>query len=162
MPGNSLFSRAAQIQQVDESKIWDVLVIGGGATGLGVALDAASRGLSTVLFEQHDFAKGTSSRSTKLIHGGVRYLAQGDVKLVYSALHERAILEKNARHVIKKQSFIIPCYNVWDVMKYSVGLRLYDLLAGGFGFGMSRFLGRKKVAERLHNVQGKSLVGGVE
>ncbi len=162
MPGNSLFSRAAQIQQVDQSKIWDILVIGGGATGLGVALDAASRGLSTILFEQHDFAKGTSSRSTKLIHGGVRYLAQGDVKLVYSALHERAILEKNARHVIKKQSFIIPCYNVWDAVKYSVGLRLYDLLAGGFGFGMSRFLSKKKVAGRLHNVQGKSLVGGVE
>ena len=117
MPGNSLFNRTAQIQQIDESKIWDILVIGGGATGLGVALDAASRGLSTILFEQDDFSKGTSSRSTKLIHGGVRYLAQGDVKLVYSALHERAILEKNAKHVVKKQSFIIPCYTRFDVIK---------------------------------------------
>lgn len=162
MPGNSLFSRAAQIQQIDESKMWDLLVIGGGATGLGVALDAASRGLSTILFEQHDFAKGTSSRSTKLIHGGVRYLAQGDVKLVYSALHERAILEKNAKHVIKKQSFIIPCYNVWDVMKYSVGLRVYDLLAGGFGFGRSRFLSKRTVIGRLQNAKSKNLIGGVE
>lgn len=162
MPGSNLFNRTAQIELIDEFKVWDILVIGGGATGLGVALDAATRGITTILCEQYDFSKGTSSRSTKLIHGGVRYLAQGDIKLVYSALREREILTRNAAHVVRKQSFIIPCYNIWDVMKYSIGLRVYDLLAGRFGLGRSKFLSRKKVSGLMKNVQMKGLNGGVE
>ena len=162
MPGSSLYNRTSLVEQLDKKNIWDILVIGGGATGLGVALDAALRGLSVVLFEQHDFAKGTSSRSTKLIHGGVRYLGQGDIKLVYSALHERDLLVKNAAHVVHRQSFIIPCYCVWDVIKYSAGLRVYDLLAGRFGLGRSKFISRRKISERLPNVNRKGLKGGVE
>ena len=162
MPGNNLYNRASLIERIKEEKKWDMLVIGGGATGLGVALDAALRGLSVVLFEQHDFAKGTSSRSTKLIHGGVRYLGQGDIKLVYSALHERDLLTKNAAHVVHGQSFIIPCYSVFDVIKYSAGLRVYDLLAGSFGLGRSRFISKNKISERLPNVNTQGLKGGVE
>src|SRR6187455_1479173 len=112
--------RTATLRRVDtERDPWDVLVVGGGASGLGVAVDSASRGYRTLLLEQHDFAKGTSSRSTKLIHGGVRYLRQGNIKLVYGALHERDILSKNAAHIVKTQSFIVPCYSHWDVIKYS-------------------------------------------
>jgi glycerol-3-phosphate dehydrogenase len=162
MPVSSLYNRASLIDQLGKRDIWDILVIGGGATGLGVALDAALRGLSVVLFEQHDFTKGTSSRSTKLIHGGVRYLGQGNIKLVYSALHERDILTKNAAHVVHPQSFIIPCYSYWEVMKYSAGLRVYDLLAGSFGLGRSRFINRKKILERLPNINLEGLKGGVE
>src|SRR5215212_5625610 len=110
MTDSSLYSREHLLQRLHEHKLWDVLVIGGGATGLGIAVDAASRGLSVALVERHDFAKGTSSRSTKLIHGGVRYLAQGDLKLVYGALRERDVILKNAAHVAGRQSFIIPCY----------------------------------------------------
>jgi glycerol-3-phosphate dehydrogenase len=162
MPGSSLYSRTSLVEQLGKKNIWDILIIGGGATGLGVALDAALRGLSVVLFEQHDFAKGTSSRSTKLIHGGVRYLGQGDIKLVYSALHERDLLVKNAAHVVHPQSFIIPCYSVWDVLKYSAGLRIYDLLAGSFGLGRSKFISRRKISERLPNINRIGLKGGVE
>src|SRR5215212_5170269 len=157
MPASSLFNRDSLIQQIKQNKIWDVLIIGGGATGLGVALDASLRGLSVVLFEQHDFAKGTSSRSTKLIHGGVRYLGQGDIKLVYSALHERDLLIKNAAHVVHGQSFIIPCYSYWDVIKYSAGLRMYDLLAGSFGLGRSKFISRNKISERLPHINREGL-----
>ncbi|MES2881913.1 MAG: FAD-dependent oxidoreductase, partial [Bacteroidota bacterium] len=106
--------------------VWDLLVIGGGATGLGIALDATSRGYKTALVEQSDFAKGTSSRSTKLVHGGVRYLAQGDVKLVREASIERGLLCRNAPHLVKNQTFIIPVYSYWDVLKYTTGLKLYD------------------------------------
>lgn len=157
-----LYNRATLVDRLQNRQTCDVLVIGGGATGLGVALDAASRGLSTTLFEQHDFAKGTSSRSTKLIHGGVRYLAQGDLKLVYSALHERDILARNAQHLVRPQSFIIPCYNRWDILKYYAGLTLYDLLAGGLSFGRSGFLNKKKIADRLENISTNGLKGGIE
>src|SRR4026207_677960 len=105
--------RSLMIQHLATTPEWDICIIGGGATGLGIAVDAASRGYSTLLLEQFDFAKGTSSRSTKLIHGGVRYLAQGNIKLVYTALHERGVLIRNAPHLIKRQSFIIPCFNLW-------------------------------------------------
>lgn len=155
------YSRTLMIDQLGKQKSWDVVVIGGGATGLGIALDAASRGLSTLLLEQHDFAKGTSSRSTKLIHGGVRYLAQGNLKLVYSALRERSILEKNAPHVVRRQSFIIPCYTLFDVIKYGIGLKLYDLLAGRFNFGRSRFLGKKELLKSLPNSSVSGLKGGI-
>lgn len=162
MTRGGLFDRQKLLQRLDDQTSWDVLVIGGGATGLGIAVDAAARGLSVALFERDDFAKGTSSRSTKLIHGGVRYLAQGDLKLVYSALRERNFVLKNAAHVAGRQSFIIPCYSYSDILKYSVGLRLYDVLAGSFGLGQSRFVKRKKVAALMPNVKVKGLKGGVE
>ncbi|WP_449435222.1 FAD-dependent oxidoreductase [Pedobacter steynii] len=129
-----IFNRTAFIERIDKKSDWDVIIIGGGATGLGTAVDAASRGYSTLLLEQSDFAKGTSSRSTKLVHGGVRYLAQGDIALVYEALHERGLLLKNAAHLVKDQDFIIPCYSWFSKYKYLIGLKFYDLLAGKSGF----------------------------
>ena len=123
---------------VDQSE-WDVIIIGGGATGLGTALDSASRGLKTLLIEQSDFAKGTSSRSTKLVHGGVRYLAQGDIALVKHALKERGLMQKNAAHLVHKEEFLIPCYDWFSVAKYLIGLKLYDWLAGRFSFGTSKY-----------------------
>lgn len=140
---------------------WDLVVIGGGATGLGVALDALSRGLSVVLVEKADFAKGTSSRSTKLLHGGVRYLAQGDVSLVLEALKERGLIMKNAPHVSRKQSFIIPIYSYRDMLKYGVGLKVYDLMAGKLRIGKSKWMSKDKVAKKLPTVKQKGLKGGV-
>lgn len=145
----------------DESKIWDYAVIGGGATGLGVALDALLRGFSVVLFEQEDFTKGTSSRSTKLVHGGVRYLAQGDVGLVLEALHERGLLRKNAPHLVKNQSFVIPNYTWWDMILYTVGLTVYDILAGRLGLGRSLCIGKEKTSAHLPTVKTTKLKGGV-
>ncbi len=156
------FSREDFIAKTEDQKHWNIIVVGGGATGLGVALDSASRGYSTLLLEQTDFAKGTSSRSTKLVHGGVRYLAQGDIRLVYSALDERAILLKNATHLVKPQSFIIPCYSQFSRFKYIIGLKLYDWLSGRFSFGSSRSLSKYEVVKMLPNIQQKELVGGVE
>src|SRR5512137_1150552 len=120
------------VQQINNEpeKLWDIIIIGGGATGLGIALDGASRGYKTLLLEQSDFAKGTSSRSTKLVHGGVRYMAQGDLLLVMEALRERGIMLKNAPHLTFNQEFVIPVYSVLDAFIYSVGLKFYDLLAG--------------------------------
>ena len=131
--------RPSLLQHIaDPEFLWDMIVIGGGATGLGTALDAASRGFKTLLVEQSDFAKGTSSRSTKLVHGGVRYLASGDIGLVMEALTERALLLKNAPHLVKKEAFIIPCYSWWAAPFYFIGLSIYDLLAGRSGFGRTR------------------------
>src|SRR5687767_4571088 len=110
----SPLNRTTFVAKLATQKEWDVIIIGGGATGLGIALDSASRGFSTLLLEQSDFAKGTSSRSTKLVHGGVRYLAQGDIRLVYDALRERGLLLRNAPHLVKRQSFIIPCYSYFS------------------------------------------------
>ncbi len=140
---------------------WDVIVIGGGATGLGVALDSVTRGYKTLLFEQSDFAKGTSSRSTKLVHGGVRYLAQGDILLVKEALHERGLILRNAPHLTANQEFVIPVYTIWDVILYTVGLKFYDLLAGRLSLGRSYFLSRGKTAERLPHLKTKGLKGGI-
>jgi glycerol-3-phosphate dehydrogenase len=156
------FKRELQINKIQETNTWDFIIIGGGATGLGVALDAASRGFSTLLLEQSDFAKGTSSRSTKLIHGGVRYLAQGKIKLVYTALQERGILLRNAEHLISRQSFIIPCFTLWTRFKYFIGLKLYDWIAGNFSFGKSKVLSKKVVQELLPRINSKRLTGGVE
>jgi len=142
-------------------KIWDIIVVGGGATGLGTALDAASRGYKTVLLEQADFAKGTSSRSTKLVHGGVRYLAQGDIGLVREALYERGLLLKNAAHLVKNESFIIPNYNWWSGPFYTIGLTVYDLLAGKLSFGRSKHISKKETIRRLPGIQQKNLYGGV-
>ncbi|HYH56875.1 MAG TPA: glycerol-3-phosphate dehydrogenase/oxidase, partial [Anseongella sp.] len=156
------FSRDRFLEKAARTPEWDLLVIGGGATGLGVALDAASRGFATLLLEQADFAKGTSSRSTKLVHGGVRYLAQGDIRLVYEALHERGTLLENAPHLVKKQSFVIPCYTWWGQLKYLAGLKLYDWLSGRSSLGRSRRLSPSRVKDALPGVRTASLKGGVE
>src|SRR6266540_2486469 len=124
-------NRDASLQRLaDRNNRWDVIVIGGGATGLGSAVEAASRGYRTLLVEQHDFAKATSSRSTKLVHGGVRYLKQGNISLVRESLHERALLLRNAPHLARTQSFIVPAYSPIDVPFYGIGLKMYDALAG--------------------------------
>lgn len=144
-----------------QSAPWDLAVIGGGASGLGIALDALSRGLSVVLLEKADFAKGTSSRSTKLLHGGVRYLAQGDVFLVLEALKERGLMMKNAPHLSGKQAFIIPIYTRWDQLKYGVGLKIYDLMAGRLRIGRSHIISRKQVIEKIPTIKQEGLLGGV-
>ena len=154
--------RAALIEQIsDNTKVWDFIIVGGGATGLGIALDAASRGFKTLLLEQSDFAKGTSSRSTKLVHGGVRYLAQGNIGLVVEALRERGILLKNAPHLVRNESFIIPNYSWWSGIFYSIGLSVYDLLAGKYSFGRSRLISRKELVRRIPNIQQHGLKSGV-
>jgi glycerol-3-phosphate dehydrogenase len=155
------FNRATFIKKIDQQQDWDVIIIGGGATGLGTALDAASRGYSTLLLEQVDFAKGTSSRSTKLVHGGVRYLAQGNIALVYEALHERGLLIKNAPHLVHDQEFIIPCYTWKTKLMYLIGLKFYDLLAGRSGFRKSSFLPANKVLTAIPGLSGEKLLGGV-
>jgi glycerol-3-phosphate dehydrogenase len=140
---------------------WDFCIIGGGATGLGVAVDAASRGFSTLLLEQYDFAKGTSSRATKLVHGGVRYLQQGNIKLVTEALHERGILRRNAPHLVKDQSFIVPNYKWWEGPYYGLGLKVYDWMAGELGLGKSRWLSREETLEEAPTLEAEGLRGGV-
>lgn len=155
------FDRARFIDELEQASDWDVIIIGGGATGLGSALDAASRGYKTLLLEQADFAKGTSSRSTKLVHGGVRYLAQGDVGLVYEALKERGTLLANAPHLVKSQEFIIPCYDWTSILKYFVGLKLYDSLAGRLTFGKSEYLSAKEVQAAIPTINNRKLRGGI-
>jgi glycerol-3-phosphate dehydrogenase len=140
---------------------WDVVVIGGGATGLGVAVDAQTRGYRTLLLEQHDFAKGTSSRSTKLVHGGVRYLQQGNVALVLEALRERGLMCRNASHLVHDLAFVVPRYRWWEGPFYGVGLKLYDRLAGKLNISRSRVLDRKSTIERIPNVETDNLLGGV-
>ncbi|HEY0867262.1 MAG TPA: glycerol-3-phosphate dehydrogenase/oxidase [Fimbriimonas sp.] len=140
---------------------WEVLVVGGGATGLGTAVDAASRGYRTLLLEAHDFAKGTSSRSTKLVHGGVRYLAQGNLSLVREALRERGILRRNAPHLTHDLPFVIPAYRWWDRAFYGIGLSLYDALAGDLGLGPTRILSREAVLRQIPTVRSEGLRGGI-
>ena len=146
---------------LEQPTLWDVLVIGGGATGLGVAVDAAARGLKTALVEQSDFAKGTSSRSTKLIHGGFRYLKQGNVALVRESLRERGLLLRNAPHLVQPLNFIVPCYHWWEAPYYGVGLKLYDWFAGELGLSPSRHLSRGETQERLPNLKADGLRGGI-
>src|ERR1700712_2921042 len=148
-------------QMSDPSTLWDLIIIGGGATGLGVAVDAASRGFKTLLLEQSDFAKGTSSRGTKLVHGGVRYLAQGNIGLVVEALRERGILLRNAPHLVRNESFIIPNYSWLNAIFYSIGLSVYDLLAGKRSFGRSRLISKDEAIRRIPNIQQKGLKAGV-
>ena len=140
---------------------WDILIIGGGATGLGAAVDAASRGYKALLVERDDFAKGTSSRSTKLVHGGVRYLKQGNISLVNEALRERGRLCANAPHLVRHLSFIVPSYGWWEGPFYGVGLKLYDLLAGKMGLKPSRMLSKEKTLSKLPNLNAEDLRGGV-
>lgn len=146
----------------NESGFWDVVVIGGGATGLGAALEAASRGYKTILLEQHDFSKGTSSRSTKLVHGGVRYLQQGNISLVLEALHERGLLRKNAPHLVHDQSFVVPNYDWWDGPFYGIGLKVYDILAGKLGLGPSKILSKDETIGQIPNIEPEGLRGGVK
>ncbi len=154
-------SREDLLARLDDRDPWDFLVIGGGATGLGTAVEAASRGYRTLLLEQSDFAKGTSSRSTKLVHGGVRYLQQGNVSLVLEALRERGLLIRNAPHLVRNLSFVVPNYDWWEGPFYGVGLKIYDMLAGRMGLGPSRFLSREETLQLLPTVEPAGLRGGV-
>ncbi|MFH5884209.1 glycerol-3-phosphate dehydrogenase/oxidase [Halalkalibaculum sp. DA3122] len=148
-------------QLKEDPDIWDFIIIGGGATGLGTAVEAASRGYRTLLLEQHDFAKGTSSRSTKLVHGGVRYLRQGNVALVLEALRERGLLRKNAPHLVKNQSFIVPNYDWWEGPFYGIGLKIYDKLAGDLGLGPSKHLSKEETLKYIPTLEPEDLNGGV-
>jgi glycerol-3-phosphate dehydrogenase len=158
--------RSDLISRLAESRHYDVAVIGGGATGLGVALDAAVRGFSVVLVESHDFAKGSSSRATKLVHGGVRYLAQGNISLVREALQERSTLLNNAPHLAQPLAFVMPSYKFWEAPFYGVGLKMYDALAGKSGLGATEFLNRTETCTLLPNIKrdgpGGRLKGGVK
>lgn len=153
--------RNKMLEQLNEVAEWDIIIIGGGATGLGSAVDAASRGYKTLLVEQEDFAKGTSSRSTKLVHGGVRYLAQGNIKLVREALRERGLLLKNAPHVCHNLSFIIPSFHWWQKWYYGIGLKAYDLMAGKLSLGKTKILSKKTTQQLLPAISTQNLSGGV-
>ena len=155
------FSRAQMLALAD-GKSFDVLVVGGGATGLGVAVDAAERGYSTCLVEAHDFAKGTSSRSTKLVHGGVRYLEQLDIALVMEALHERGLMHENAPHLVHDLAFLVPRYTWWEGPFYGAGLKLYDLLAGKRNLAPSKFLSTAQTIDAIPNVSREGLLGSIE
>ena len=157
-----LTDRAQLLAQLDAVQEFDIAIIGGGATGLGVAVDAAVRGLKVVLLEAHDFAKGTSSRSTKLVHGGVRYLAQGHLPLVWEALRERQHLLSNAPHLVKPMPFVMPAYRRKDQLFYGLGLKLYDLLAGPARLGPTRWLSYTETLLALPGVRVTNLVGGVQ
>lgn len=152
-------NRDALIRNLDD-RLWDVIVIGGGATGLGVAVDAQSRGYRTLLLEHYDFAKATSSRSTKLVHGGVRYLKQGNIALVTEALRERGLMRRNAPHLVKNLAFVVPRYKWWEGPFYGVGLRLYDRLAGELNLTRSRQLSRQETIHRIPNIETEHLLGG--
>lgn len=145
----------------ERSEPWDLIVIGGGATGVGIAVDAASRGYDVALLEQSDFGKGTSSRSTKLIHGGVRYLQQGNVPLVMEALKERGILRKNAPHLVHELPFVVPNYRWWEAPFYGIGMKVYDALAFRYGFGPSQNLSFDETVERIPTIETDGLRGGV-
>ena len=157
--------REAMVRRIRErggsDEPWDIAVIGGGATGVGVAVDAAARGFDVVLVEAHDFGKGTSSRSTKLVHGGVRYLEQGNIPLVMSALKERGLLRQNAPHLVHDLAFVVPNYSWWEAPFYGIGLKLYDMLAGKYGFGPSRLLTKEETLELLPALEPEELRGGV-
>lgn len=155
-------NRAEMLDRVRENeKVWDFVIIGGGATGIGCAVDAASRGFSVLLLEQKDFGIGTSSRSTKLVHGGVRYLAQGNLSLVREALKERGMLLKNAPHLVHKQSFIVPVYSFFDKFFYGAGLKIYNILSDKYGFGKSEILSKKETISRFPNVKIDKLKGSI-
>ena len=140
---------------------WDIIIVGGGATGVGRAVDAATRGYATLLLEQADFGKGTSSRSTKLVHGGVRYLEQGNVSLVMEALKERGLLRQNAPHLVNELAFIVPSYSWWEGPFYGIGLKLYQMLSGKYGFGPSQLFSKEETIKRIPNVNPDGLTGGV-
>jgi glycerol-3-phosphate dehydrogenase len=155
-------NRQAMLELVKtRNQPWDIVVIGGGATGVGIAVDAASRGFAVLLLERMDFGIATSSRSTKLVHGGVRYLEQGNISLVMEALKERGLLHQNAPHLVHDMGFVVPNYSWWEAPFYGIGMKVYDLLAGKYGFGKSRLLSREETLERLPTIQTNGLRGGV-
>ena len=162
MSGPAHISRGGMLGRVEQHHgPWDFVIIGGGATGVGVAVDAASRGYTVLLLEQSDFGKGTSSRSTKLVHGGVRYLEQGNISLVMEALKERGILRQNAPHLVSNLPFVVPNYDWWETPFYGIGLKVYNLLAGKYGFGDSSILSREETLRRLPTIRTDGLRGGV-
>jgi glycerol-3-phosphate dehydrogenase len=155
-------NRKSMLQQATaRTEPWDIIVIGGGATGVGVAVDASARGYATLLLERDDFGKGTSSRSTKLVHGGVRYLEQGNITLVLEALRERGLMRQNAPHLVSDLAFIVPSYSWWEGPFYGIGLKLYQLMSGKYGFGASAYLSGEETARRLPNIKTDGLMGGV-
>lgn len=162
VPQPLLTDRSELIRRLAEPVPYDIAIVGGGATGLGVALDAAVRGLRVVLIDSHDFAKGTSSRSTKLVHGGVRYLAQGNIALVQEALHERTLILNNAPYLAQPLPFVMPTYHWWEAPFYGTGLKMYDVLAGRAGLGKTELLGRVQTLKHLPTLQAKGLKGGVK
>ena len=154
-------NRTTSIAKLDKVLKWDIVIIGGGASGLGIAVDASKRGYKTLLLEKHDFAKGTSSRSTKLIHGGVRYLQNGDITLVIESLKERGILKRNAPHLVQDLSFVIPTYDWWASPFYGIGMKIYDMMAGKLGLGQSVIISKEETEKLIPNVNKKGLRGGV-
>ncbi|MFC1558644.1 glycerol-3-phosphate dehydrogenase/oxidase [candidate division KSB1 bacterium] len=154
-------TRDEMIIRIEEKQLWDIIIIGGGATGAGIALDSASRGYKSLLLESGDFAQGTSSRSTKLIHGGVRYLQQGNISLVMEALKERGILRKNAPHLVHNLRFVVPRYDWWQGPFYGIGLKVYDMLAGKEGFGNSEIISKKETLKHIPTVEQEGLDGGI-
>ena len=154
-------NRKDSIIKLNKVLQWDVVIIGGGASGLGIALDASKRGYKTLLLEKHDFAKGTSSRSTKLIHGGVRYLQNGDITLVIESLKERGILKRNAPHLVQDLSFVIPTYDWWASPFYGIGMKIYDMMAGKLGLGKSEIISKEETEKLIPNISKKGLRGGV-
>ena len=161
MNREAMLERVRASSQQASQHVWDILVIGGGATGAGIAVDAATRGFQVLLLEREDFGKGTSSRSTKLVHGGVRYLEQGNVPLVMEALRERGILRQNAPHLVHDMSFIVPNYQWWEAPFFGIGMKVYDTLAGRYGFGRSKVLSRAQTLELLPTLDQAGLRGGV-
>lgn len=161
-PSTGILDRPAMLSAVRErSEPWDILIVGGGASGLGAAVDAASRGYSVLLLEQIDFAKGTSSRSTKLVHGGVRYLEQGNIKLVLEALYERGLMLRNAPHLVHDLKFIVPVYSLFQKAFYGIGLKTYDLLARKLSFGKSLILNKKRATDLIPNLDPTGIKGGI-
>jgi glycerol-3-phosphate dehydrogenase len=154
-------NRSQHIQQLKSTRHWDVIIIGGGATGLGAAVDAAARGYKTLLLEQFDFGKGTSGKSTKLIHGGVRYLQQGNIRLVRDALRERGLLLKNAPHLAHPIKMVLPAYRWYQKYYYGIGLKLYNFLSAKLSLGKTEILSVKKTQEYVQGLDGKKLSGGV-
>ncbi|HZG68503.1 MAG TPA: glycerol-3-phosphate dehydrogenase/oxidase [Herpetosiphonaceae bacterium] len=161
MAQDGIAARQMLLDRIESDHAWDIVVIGGGATGLGTAVDAAARGFNTLLLEAHDFAKGTSSRSTKLVHGGVRYLKQGNISLVREGLHEHGLLHQNAPHLVYTLPFVIPAYTWWSQPFYGIGLNVYDVLAGRLGLGRTRILNRADTLRRAPTLELRGLRGGV-
>jgi len=153
--------REKQLENIRNTSIWDIIIIGGGATGLGIAVDSVTRGYKTLLLEKGDFSQGTSSRSTKLVHGGVRYLQQGNISLVLEALKERGLLIKNAPHLVKNLSFVVPNYDWWEGPFYGIGMKVYDMLAGDLGIAPSKWLSKEETIQRIPTVEPEGLQGGV-
>lgn len=156
-----IMNRNNMLQLLEATPLWDIIIIGGGATGVGSAVDAAARGYKTLLLEQYDFGKGTSSKSTKLIHGGVRYLQQGNIRLVRDALRERGLLLKNAPHVCQPLTLVTPTYRWWEKPYYGLGLKLYDFLSGPLSLGETLVLGKQQTLQRLKGLNSEGLSGSV-